>query len=515
MKDALDRDKLTKSFYQSFSKEREAFQEFLRGIPEEDLQRWYVAVLLNRLMFIYFFQQKGFLDGGDKAYLRNKLDSCKGAYYRDFLCPLFFQGFALQEAERPATVRRLLGSVPYLNGGIFQKHQIEELHGKTIEISNQAFERLFAFFDKWQWHLDERPIAHGNEINPEVLGYIFEKYVNQKQMGAYYTKEDITEYIGKNTIIPFLFDDARAKCKIAFEGHTEGGTGVSPVIGGQDARPPLVWDLLKADPDRYIYRAVRHGVDLPLPPEIAAGFNPPTLRQPVGEGPVLTLELRKGWNKPAPPEFALPTETWREVVHRRQRYEELKARLLAIGAKSSTGVPPVDKESGTGVPPVNKESGTGVPPVNKESGIGVSPAVFHPFQPSAPLDITQRNLPHWQQAYVTYFVTFRLGDSLPAAKLRLWTQEKKAWLDKNPRPWTPDRQEEYARLFPRRLNEWLDAGEGSCLLENPIVSEIVENAFRHFDGARYLLDEFVIMPNHVHVLFSTMNEHSLSDVLHS
>ena len=50
-----------------------------------------------------------------------------------------------------------------------------------------------------------------------MLGYIFEKYINQKQMGAYYTKEDITEYIAKNTIIPFLFDAAQKKCAIAFQ----------------------------------------------------------------------------------------------------------------------------------------------------------------------------------------------------------------------------------------------------------------------------------------------------------
>ena len=62
-----------------------------------------------------------------------------------------------------------------------------------------------------------------------MLGYIFEKYINQKQMGAYYTKEDITEYISKNTIIPFLFDAARAKCKVAFENPSG----------------PTVWDLLQ------------------------------------------------------------------------------------------------------------------------------------------------------------------------------------------------------------------------------------------------------------------------------
>src|SRR5690606_21735750 len=86
------------------------------------------------------------------------------------------------------------------------------------------------------------PLRADNEINPDVLGYIFEKYINQKQMGAYYTKEDITEYIGKNTVIPFLFDEARKAVRIAFEGdHT-------------------VWDLLVENPDRYIYNAVSKGM---------------------------------------------------------------------------------------------------------------------------------------------------------------------------------------------------------------------------------------------------------------
>ena len=106
--------------------------------------------------------------------------------------------------------------MPYLNGGIFQRHQIEKSHGETIQIADAAFEELFDFFEAYQWHLDERPLRNDNEINPDVLGYIFEKYINQnekytsqKQMGAYYTKEDITEYISKNTVIPSLFDAAK------------------------------------------------------------------------------------------------------------------------------------------------------------------------------------------------------------------------------------------------------------------------------------------------------------------
>ena len=292
-------ERVTKKFYDRFKKEHDAFLKFLKGIPDEEMQKWYASVMLNRLMFIYFIQKKGFLDN-DTDYLPNKLTESQAngtnRYYKEFLCPLFFEGFAKPEAERSSEMKRLLGEIPYLNGGIFQKHQLETLHGENIEIPDKAFEQLFRFFEQYQWHLDERPLRNDNEINPDVLGYIFEKYINQKQMGAYYTKEDITEYISKNTIIPFLFDTARKACKIAFEGN------------------PSVWQLLQDDPNRYIYDAVKKGVELELPPNIDAGIDDVSRRDDC-------------WNKPASDDYALPTEIWREVVTRRQRYETVRAKL--------------------------------------------------------------------------------------------------------------------------------------------------------------------------------------------
>ena len=130
---------------------------------------------------------------------------------------------------------RLIGDkIPYLNGGIFAEHPIERAH-PDIVIPDSAFEKIFDFFDAWQWHLDDRPLGNDREINPEVLGYVFEKCTNQKEMGAYYTKEDITEYISKNTILPFLLQKVAAKL------------------------PAAAWDMLEGDPDRYLYEAVRRG----------------------------------------------------------------------------------------------------------------------------------------------------------------------------------------------------------------------------------------------------------------
>jgi len=206
---AFDIEKVTRRFYDEFKAEHGTFSKFLKGLEGQDDLVWYTSVMLDRLMFIYFIQKKGFLDE-DMDYLVNKFKESKarGAnqFYRKFLVPLFFEGFAKEEKDRSPEVNQLLGKVPYLNGGLFLPHQLELVYEETINIGDAAFERLFAFFDRYSWHLDYRPLRADNEINPDVLGYIFEKYVNQKQMGAYYTKEDITDYICKNTIIPFLFD---------------------------------------------------------------------------------------------------------------------------------------------------------------------------------------------------------------------------------------------------------------------------------------------------------------------
>ena len=284
---------VTKNFFKGFKQQRDNFARFIEGIPDQDMEKWYVSVMLNRLMFIYFIQKKGLM-AGDVSYLRNRLltsmDRGIDLYYSNFLKPLFFIGFASPEEERDPQYQKLLGDIPYLNGGLFLEHEIERKY-PDIQIKDEAFLQLYDFFDDWRWYLDERPLAEGNEINPDVLGYIFEKYINQKQMGAYYTKEDITEYISKNTIIPYLFDTVAARQPRFFKS------------GGP------IWHRLQENPDRYIYPAVKHGIELPLPAEIAAGID--------------DVGSRQDWNRPAPSDYALPTEIWREVIARRQRYQEI------------------------------------------------------------------------------------------------------------------------------------------------------------------------------------------------
>jgi REP element-mobilizing transposase RayT len=152
---------------------------------------------------------------------------------------------------------------------------------------------------------------------------------------------------------------------------------------------------------------------------------------------------------------------------------------------------------------------------------------LHFFDPDAAVTVTRRFLPHWFQPGATYFVTFRTADSLPQSVLHRWLGERSAWLRANRidpdrldwhdqlRTLPPELQAEFHRTFSAAFHRDLDAGYGECLLRRPEAAGIVAAALRHFDGDRYHLSDFVVMPNHVHVLFGLIGEHALGPVCYS
>jgi len=314
----LNAEKVTKAFFPGFKVEHKRFKDFIYGIETELDKAWYTSIMLNRLMFCYFIQKKGFLDSNPN-YLRDKLAWVKTkqgkdkfySFYRNFLLVLFHQGLGSPDHAKLATE---YGKIPYLNGGIFDLHELEKTYANKIKIPDEAFERIFRFFDTYNWHIDTKYTATGKDIDPDVIGYIFEKYINDRAaMGAYYTKEDITDYIGKNTIIPYLFDETKRSYKTPFNPEGE------------------IWQKLKDSGSEYIYDSVKHGTDPndpweDLPEDIKQGLNPEQEN---------LVDLRRCWNRTAPAGIALPTEIYREVITRRKRYLEV---LQKIASGSITNV---------------------------------------------------------------------------------------------------------------------------------------------------------------------------------
>lgn len=135
------------------------------------------------------------------------------------------------------------------------------------------------------------------------------------------------------------------------------------------------------------------------------------------------------------------------------------------------------------------------------------------LDPSQEISRHRHKLPHWQQDQAWVFVTWRLADSLPKAKLDQWMERRDIWLSLHPEPWDEATEMEFHERFGNKVDELLDQGVGWCLLREKENAEIVAGALQHFDGERYVLGDFVIMPNHVHVLFAPDSGHKLAEII--
>jgi type I restriction enzyme R subunit len=154
---------------------------------------------------------------------------------------------------------------------------------------------------------------------------------------------------------------------------------------------------------------------------------------------------------------------------------------------------------------------------------------FQAFDIHTPIRIYRRNLPHWRQDGCTYFVTFRLVDSVPRSVVLRWQEARRLWLDAHGIPACAPEGEvahlylaisaEERRTFERgqahELHMELDRCHGTCILRSQENRALVETALLHFHDTRYACGDFVIMPNHVHWLVQPMADHALEGILYA
>jgi hypothetical protein len=144
---------------------------------------------------------------------------------------------------------------------------------------------------------------------------------------------------------------------------------------------------------------------------------------------------------------------------------------------------------------------------------------FKPLNYFEKVAVHRKNLPHWRQQGVTYFVTSRLVDSVPAAVLHQWRQRRNSWLasfgleaPSGIASLPEEAQHEYHRLFTAHFHELLDNGYGSCCLKIPEASEILVKLLVRGNPTEYNLDAWVIMPNHFHVLVTPREGFTLGKI---
>ena len=146
---------------------------------------------------------------------------------------------------------------------------------------------------------------------------------------------------------------------------------------------------------------------------------------------------------------------------------------------------------------------------------------LHFFDRNETAAIVERRLPHWSQSGVVCFVTFRTHDSMPQHVVESWHNERKNWLRRhsiNPEHsgWRLSLQrlelslqQEFFEAFSTRWHWELDLCHGECVLRQPANARIVAESLQHFNGVKYLLTDFVIMPNHVHLLTAFRDDDSM------
>ncbi len=131
--------------------------------------------------------------------------------------------------------------------------------------------------------------------------------------------------------------------------------------------------------------------------------------------------------------------------------------------------------------------------------LDLPPPGFRGLDPSKPVVIHRGHLPHWRQEGASYFVTFRLADSLPKARLSELREEREQWECRHPEASNEERAEAW-RKRRAKIERWLDRGHGSCVLAQDESAGVVQRAMEYFADQRYGLFGQIVMPNHVHVL---------------
>ena len=172
----------------------------------DKLVRDYVKKMFGRIVFLYFLQRKGWLNG-DRQYMHNLFydSTAKDNFLDGVLEPLFFEVLNTDKQYRTADANALPGSenIPYLNGGLFARDEIDEL---DCVFPEDYFKKLFDFLDSYNFTIDENDVDDAEiGIDPEMLGRIFENLLeDNKDKGAFYTPKEIVNYMCRESLIAYL-----------------------------------------------------------------------------------------------------------------------------------------------------------------------------------------------------------------------------------------------------------------------------------------------------------------------
>jgi type I restriction-modification system DNA methylase subunit len=215
--EAFDVEKVTDRFFSEYKLVFESVEGSIEGIENDEQKRLFTQKLFNRLMFIAFVQKKGWLEfNGSGDYFKALWQDYKkakshplGNFYRDRLSHLFFEGLNDPDRQGDKKLIKLIGNVPYLNGGLFEEDRSEMVPG--IVVPDRAIEDILTkLFDRFNFTVSEStPLDVDVAVDPEMLGKVFEELVtNRHGSGSYYTPKPIVAFMCRETLKGYL----KSKC---------------------------------------------------------------------------------------------------------------------------------------------------------------------------------------------------------------------------------------------------------------------------------------------------------------
>ena len=206
------------TYFNYFKKHTKEGSEKEKTEEAERLIRNFIKKLFGRIVFLYFLQKKGWLGvpkgkkwgEGERNFVRNLFDTFgkEPKFYEKYLAVLFFQTL---NRERTGDLFSITNTrVPFLNGGLFDKDEIEPL---DVKFPQPLFEELFDFFDQYNFTIDENsPEDQDIGIDPEMLGLIFENLLeDNREKGTFYTPKEVVHYMCKESLSAYLKSSLKGK----------------------------------------------------------------------------------------------------------------------------------------------------------------------------------------------------------------------------------------------------------------------------------------------------------------
>ena len=221
---AFDVEAVTKRFFAEYAEAFNRVEESVKGVPQDEACRLYTQRLMNRLMFLYFIQRKGWLSfGGDKKYLRALFKAAADAkedFLNDRLYWTFFAGLNTINEDRKVhanvNLKERRGEVPFLNGGLFDLEDEYDVRDK-VKIPNAAFAAVLELFERYNFTVTEStPLDVEVAVDPEMLGKVFEELVTGRhETGSYYTPRPIVAFMCRETLKHFLMETVKDEAAVA------------------------------------------------------------------------------------------------------------------------------------------------------------------------------------------------------------------------------------------------------------------------------------------------------------